>query len=196
MPVIRADETPVKIKAEDQGIPGVNHQDKLVYGRIRNDQSTPPIEHILPDPEPPLAHLKESTSAVKMVNQYTPDDINLEKGVDKPDPVKAAPPSITSIEALIEDDTPVKDETPKKKGKALLQLGSLKGYDLAEAEWARLSKKHKDILGGCDPLIQKVDLGEGQGIYYRLRTSFEDEASAKAACSSLKDKQVNCLVIR
>jgi len=196
LPLIRADETPIKIKAEDQGVPGISHQDKLVYGRIRSDKNVPPpVEHILPDPEPPLSQVKESPPPIKMVDQYTPEDINLEKVVDKK-PEAAKVPSIKSIEALIEDEEPVKKEVSTEKGNIFIQLGSLKSYDLAEAEWSRLSKKHKDVLGEHDPLIQKVDLGEDQGIYYRLRTSFDDESKAKAACSILKDRQIDCLVIR
>ncbi|MDZ4323305.1 MAG: hypothetical protein U1A05_04390, partial [Alphaproteobacteria bacterium] len=50
--LIRADDTPYKVKAEDQALPGIKHQDKLIYSRIRNDENAPPVEHILPDPEP------------------------------------------------------------------------------------------------------------------------------------------------
>src|SRR5436190_15268322 len=69
---IRADQAPYKIKAESQGVPSVKHQDKLVYGRIRSDQTEPVVEHILPDPEAPLPAIKEQDVAIKMVEQYAP----------------------------------------------------------------------------------------------------------------------------
>lgn len=198
--LIRADDNPYKVKAKDQGIPHINHQDKLVYGRIRNDQNAPVVEHILPDPEPLLAEFNEDTSSLKMVEQYTPHDNELEKSVES----SAETPSLQSISDLIEDlpqEKPLREEKPRAlknnhKGHILIQLGSLKSHDLAEAEWVRISNKHKDILEGLEPVIQKVDLGAEKGIHYRLRTGyFENADDAKAACTALKERKVECLVI-
>ena len=97
IPLIRVDESPFKVKAKDQGVPGIEHQDKLIYGRIRNDQTPPAVEHILPGPEP-----------IKMIEQYVPEDEELEKSVEetpetKTEPVSPeAPDSAFSIEALID----------------------------------------------------------------------------------------------
>lgn len=205
LPLIRADDSPYKMKAEDKGIPGISHQDKLVYGRIRADKQVAPVEHILPDPESPatLGQLKEAPETVQMVEQYVPEDVVLEKVAEiSSEPAQQAAPSIDSIEALIEKTTPTEKPTttkksvPAKKGKILIQLGSLKSHDLAEAEWSRVSKKYKDILGGFEPKIQKVDLGAEEGIYHRLRTGpFETVEKAQAACAALKEKKVGCLVI-
>lgn len=199
LPLIQAETTAYKIKAESQGVPSVKHQDKLVYGRIRADQTEPVAEHILPDPEPPLPHIKEETVTLKMVEEYIPEDGDPDKIADitsqKPE---AKGVILTSIEDLIEDVSEEKPLPEKKvaKGKVLIQLGSLKGYDIAESEWERLSKKHADVLGTLDPIIQKVDLGEEQGIYYRLRTGpFEDREKASTACGALKERKVECVVV-
>ncbi len=207
LPLVRADETPFKIKAEDQGVPGISHQDKLVYGRIRNDESKPSVEHILPVPEAPLVH--STQPPVQMVEQYSPEDLEIEKVAAKESaPVAPSSSSLASIEDLLDEITPVKDtpsadaappvekHAPLKQGKVLIQLGSLKSYDLAKEEWARLSKKHKDILGGLHPIIQKVDMGVDQGTYYRLRTGgFETADLAKTACSTLKEAKTDCRVV-
>lgn len=198
IPLIRADETAYKIKAEDQGVPSVKHQDKLVYGRIRGDQNEALVEHILPDPEPP-----EALETLKMVEQYQPDDLEVEKVIESadscPKPEETVSSLIASIEGLIEEELPAKKQPPEKqtvKGTVLIQLGSLKSHDLAESEWERLSKKHKDLFGDLKPTIQKVDLGEEQGTYYRLRTgSFDTPEKAEAVCASLKERKVECLVI-
>jgi cell division septation protein DedD len=197
IPLIRADETAYKIKAEDQGVPSVKHQDKLVYGRIRGDQNETLVEHILPDPEPP-----EMLETLKMVEQYQPDDLEVEKVTesDSPKSEETVSSLIFSIEDLIEEEPPAKKQSPEKqaaKGTVFIQLGSLKSHDLAESEWDRLSKKHKDIFSNLKPMIQKVDLGEEQGIYHRLRTGpFDTSEKAAAACASLKERKVECLVIR
>jgi cell division protein FtsN len=194
--LIRAEETPYKVKAKDQGLPNIKHQDKLVYGRIRNDQNTPPVEHILPDPEPPTAQMREGESTLKMVDQYNPKDID---ELEKVGESKDATSPLVSIEDLIEAHPSEKLAVKKKnsKGSILIQLASLKSLDMAESEWKRISQKHQDILNGLDPMIQKVDLGADQGIYFRLRTGpFESDEDAKRVCATLKERKVDCLVIR
>lgn len=199
--LIRADETPFKVKAKDQGVPNIKHQDKLVYGRIRNDQNEPPVEHILPDPELPLSHIKDDTPSLKMVEQYTPEEIQLEKGeVPTSKPKEEATFSLTSIEDLIETEVINKNAAAQKKevkGTIFLQLNSLKDYDTAKLEWARISKKHKDILSNLQSTIEKIDLGPDQGIYYRLRIGpIENAKKAKKLCDGLKERKVDCLVIQ
>lgn len=192
--LLRADETPYKVKAKDQGLPNIKHQDKLVYGRIRNDQNPPPVEHILPDPELPAVQMRENESTLKMVDQYNPKDIEFEKVVGSDDALS----SLVSIEDLIEENSSEKPVVKKKvaKGNVLIQLGSLKSLDLAEAEWKRVSQKHQDILNGFDSMIQKVDLGADQGIYFRLRAGpFASDEEARKICATLKERKVECLVI-
>ncbi len=197
---IRTDDAPYKVKAKEQGLPHIKHQDKLIYGRIRSDQNTPPAaEHILPDPEPPTAHPMNDRPTLKMVNQYTPEDLEVEKVVESSLEKPNNPPSaLVSIEDLIEEYPSEKPVLEKKatKGNIFIQLGSLKSHDMAESEWKRISQKHKDVLRDLDFIIQKVDLGANQGIYYRLRTGpFESNEDAAKICASLKERKVECLVI-
>lgn len=207
LPLVRADETPFKIKAEDQEVPGINHQDKLVYGRIRNDENKPHVEHILPTPEAPLVHSNQPP--VQMVEQYIPEDLEIETVTFKESPpVSSHASSLTSIEDLLDEIVPIKDvkaadplppiekPAPLKQGNVLIQLGSLKSYDLAEEEWTRLSKKHKETLSELEPVIQKVDLGVDQGVYYRLRAKgFQNVDLAQTACSALKEAKTECRVV-
>lgn len=197
--LIRIDETPYKVKAKDQEIASVKHQDKLVYSRIRGDQNESTVEHILPDPELPLSHIKDVPSSVKMVEQYIPEDIELDKIAEPVYPIKEKEAtSLTSIADLIEATSNEKPEPAKKnaKGNTFIQLGSLKSYDMAQSEWARISKRHVPFFKGLEPIIQKVDLGVDRGIYYRLRTGpFESGEEANKICSYLKDRKVECIVI-
>lgn len=201
LPLIQAEATPYKVKVEDQSVPGVKHQDKLVYGRIRNDHNGPSVEHILPDPETPQAPPKEAPPPIQMVEEYAPTDMDLEKKAldssneDKTDKTPSVP-SISSIEALIEEDVPLQKPIPKQKGKVFIQLASLKSYDLAESEAARIAKKHKDLLQEYSFTIQKVDQGAEKGIYYRIKTGpFENGEKAREACHILKERKVDCVVI-
>lgn len=209
LPLIRADQAHYKVKVAHQGVPGVKHQDKLVYGRIRADENGPVAEHILPEPEVPRVHLSESDAPLKMVEQYAPEDQDPDTKVElseKEEDTKVS--TIASIEDLLDESTEEKEstegkestqekETPEAKERVFMQLGSLKSYELAEAEWKRLSKKHPDILGGLEPLIQKVDLGEEQGIYYRLRAGpFDGITKVTEACAHLEAQKVDCVVVR
>lgn len=207
--LIRADDTPYKVKAEDQALPGIKHQDKLIYSRIRNDENAPPVEHILPDPEPILIDAQTDPTPIKMENLYSPEDVQLEKVVEKtPEAKGKALLSIASIEELIEGGSEgisegaskKTSEAPPPQSKApqsnvLIQLGSLKSHDLAQEEWKRISGKNKDALGGLEPLIQKVDLGAEKGIFYRLRTGVESQEQAKKVCATLTERKVECLVV-
>jgi len=200
--LIHAEDTPYKVKAKDQALPGIKHQDKLVYSRIRKDENAPPVEHILPDPEPILVEDLMDSSPMKMENLYSPDDVQLEKVAEEVPEIKENTAlSIASIEDLIEGDpeeTPAEAPSPQSKAtqqNVLIQLGSLKSHDLAQEEWKRLSGKNKDALGGLEPLIQKVDLGAEKGIFYRLRTGVESQEKAKKVCAALTERKVECLVI-
>lgn len=186
--LIQADPTPYKIRAENKGVPSVQHQDKLVYGRIRADQNAPLVEHILPDPEAPILPKEPDEATIKMVEQYAPEDR---------DPDKPTEPIIASIEDLIEEHAEAPQvEKNTAKGTFFIQLASLKNYDLAETEWERISKKYPDIFEGLTHQIRKIDMGEDRGIYYRLLAgSFEESDQASQACALLKERNVECAVI-
>ncbi len=195
VPLIKADEAPYKVKAENQEVPGIHHQDKLVYGRMGGSQGNEAVEHILPEPEAP--------AVIQMTEQYRPHDMDLETPPQQPvdnTPPPAAP-TFGSIEDLLSAEaTPAPEaETPPApapEGDIFIQLGSLKSQELAESEWARALKK-TDVLGKREPLIQKVDLGEDQGIYYRLRTGpFESMEAAQKACAALKEEKVDCIIVK
>jgi hypothetical protein len=57
MPLIKADNTPVKMRPEQPGGMAVPHQDKLIYDRLKADTGnteTAAVERLLPPPENPL----------------------------------------------------------------------------------------------------------------------------------------------
>jgi len=64
----------------------------------------------------------------------------------------------------------------------------------AKNEWARLAKKHADVLGGLELVIQRADLGT-KGIFFRVRGGwFADRGEAKAVCAELAKRNVGCLI--
>lgn len=55
VPVIKADERPLKVRPDDRGGMQVPNQDKLVYERLDSTPQDQPVERLLPPPEAPRA---------------------------------------------------------------------------------------------------------------------------------------------
>ncbi len=53
-PLIRADETPIRVPPENPGGMDIPHRDKLVYQRLPGEGENPRMERLLPPPEEPL----------------------------------------------------------------------------------------------------------------------------------------------
>lgn len=53
IPVIRAEETPIKRRPEDPGGMAIPDRDKLVYERLKGTETPPKVERLLPGPEEP-----------------------------------------------------------------------------------------------------------------------------------------------
>ncbi len=54
IPVVRAEEGPVKVRPENPGGMNVPDRDKLIYDRMQGMDVKPPVERLLPPPEAPL----------------------------------------------------------------------------------------------------------------------------------------------
>jgi hypothetical protein len=78
-----------------------------------------------------------------------------------------------------------------------VQLAATRSSKQASAEWERLKRRHIDLLGRLSLTINKVDLGAGRGIFYRLRAGpLADEGKARKLCKTLANRQVGCLMIK
>jgi cell division septation protein DedD len=54
VPLVKAAESPVKVRPEDPGGMHVAHRDKLIYQRFEGDETAPVVERLLSAPEEPL----------------------------------------------------------------------------------------------------------------------------------------------
>ncbi|MFI4986903.1 MAG: SPOR domain-containing protein [Alphaproteobacteria bacterium] len=78
-----------------------------------------------------------------------------------------------------------------------VQLGAVRSNEEAQHEWARLQGKYQDMLGSLTLNVQRVDLGGGKGVYFRIRGGpIGERAEANALCDRLKAVQVGCLAVR
>ncbi len=78
-----------------------------------------------------------------------------------------------------------------------VQLGAVRSNEEAQHEWARLQGKYPDLLGSLTLNVQRVDLGGGKGVYFRIQGGpVGERADANALCDKLKALQVGCLAVR
>jgi hypothetical protein len=104
---------------------------------------------------------------------------------DKPAPPSPAPPEVAAV-------------TPSAAAPRAyqVQLVSVPSEEAANAEWARLSKRHGELFANLTHAITKADLGE-RGVYYRLRVGpLADKAAADALCAALANEKTGCIPVR
>jgi hypothetical protein len=98
-------------------------------------------------------------------------------------PAAPAPAPAESVTAAVESGPQV-------------QLAAFRQRALAQAHWETLLAAHPDLLGNVPHVIVFADLGD-RGQYYRLRAGpFGAAEQAQTLCGALKQRDVECLVVR
>ncbi len=83
----------------------------------------------------------------------------------------------------------------KADSKVRLQLGAFKSRDEAESSWQKISSKHKALLSGLSPKINRADLGK-KGVFYRLQlVPFAQANDARKLCDKLASRKQPCFVV-
>jgi hypothetical protein len=79
-------------------------------------------------------------------------------------------------------------------GTTLVQLGAFDADAVATVQWNNLAARHKDLLGGKKPVIQKAK--KGSKTFYRLRVQgFENKTAANNFCTALKARGTDCIPV-
>lgn len=75
----------------------------------------------------------------------------------------------------------------------VLHLASFRSQASAQQGWQEVLDRNKATLGTLRPIIRRVDLGQGKGVFYRLMTgSFASMGEAEALCVKLKQNNQFC----
>ncbi len=215
VPLIRADNTPIKVLPAKPGGMKVPNQDKLIFMRITPGQKKPKVERLLPPPEKPMAapapppKPKPAQAAAKappkIPPKIPPSDARPKPKPVKPatKPVKPAPPvkTISPVKAIPKVKKAAKVARASKAPAApaqetfRVQLGAVKSKTGAEGEVRRLTRIHKSVLAGLTVKVVRADLGK-RGIFYRLRAGpLADRTAAAVLCAKLKARKQGCVVI-
>jgi cell division septation protein DedD len=219
MPVIKAEDRPIKIRPDDRGGMHVPNQDKLVYERLSPNDGDAKVERLLPTPEapkppPPVEQRAPEPVKPAQVTAAPPPQPATPSGkpaavsapVPAPAPTQAAAPepkapvTETIRPQQMAQAKPVPAPAPAKTaslpaGDYLIQLGALRSAPDAEREWTRIQKLHGDLLAGLKSDVMRVDLG-AKGVFWRLRAGPLSEAAAKQVCADLKTRNQGCILAR
>jgi cell division septation protein DedD len=190
VPLIRADDKPMKMKPDQPGGMPVPDQNVSVYDP---KPGAAPVEKLLPPPEQPMprpvpreaaapapstAPAQSTPAATAAPQQQAAATTAAPKAPAKPAPAKepAATAPAKSVPA----------------GPVRLQLASLRTPEAAKEEWSRLKREHPELLGRLTAVAVKADLGD-KGVWYRVQTqSFDNAAAAERLCADLKKQNIGC----
>jgi len=220
LPIVQAEEEPFRVPPQTPGGLQVENQDKLVYGRLEDEtarnEGTPQVEELLPSPArpvvPPQPALNPepvappSPPAVPVEAPRPPPAIPEQSAAaappQTPRPVPApattlapAPAPAPTVASAPEPSAPENVAATVQQGPQV-QLAAFRERRLAEEHWRAVSAAHPDLLGDVPHVIVFADLGD-RGQYYRLRAGpLSGDAAARALCQSLKQRNVECLIVR
>ena len=226
VPLIRADEKPIKIKPDTPGGLVVPNQDKTVYDRVSPGSVQQGPEKLLPPPPLPQIPPPTPPQPPQPVPQAATPSVPTAPTTGapaNPPPAASTPPAV----ATAPTPAPTMGEPPKPGPETLtppapgappapaaqppqnqsianlidtlsghrIQLASVRTEEQAKATWARLQQSNGDVLGNLTMRAVRVDLGD-RGTFYRVQAGPLDDAGANAACSKLRTRSVDCIVIK
>ena len=176
-PKITAENTPFKIKPENEGGVQTPNQDKTVYD-VMDGKAPNEVVNPSPNPEVPIELPKAANIKVD------PAPITMPKPT-KPAPKAVSPqPRSTSVVAVGSSEW-------------VVQVASVRTEQDAQAVWNKVSSKFDNVLApGHYADIKYADLAE-KGVYYRLRVAgLPDKSSASNLCSRFEAGGQACFVTR
>lgn len=215
LPLITAEATPVKIKAEPSSSGDPATGDLQIYQGMNGANFDPEaVEQLLPrgenpqDPSRPVAQI---------------DNPNGDNGLGNPDNANSGVPVNNALTTISLDRPPVKPLvtgavlTPTNAGVAAnnssppltqptaittpasgiyyAQLASVRTVDGAQAAASKFQRDLGGVLGSVKTSVKQVDLGAGKGITYRVVVGpVLDRNTANSLCQSIKGKGQDCFV--
>ena len=206
LPVVAANDKPIRVRPTEPGGMKVPHQDKLILKELVDGEKQSSMELLLPKPEVPLSFNKNS-----MVNSKTVIKSNTVRSLEK-----SAPSTKRGVSEKINE--PVNSEKKQKGNNELkkektginnrkkppmgtsdskyrIQLASVKSDKLAGVAWKKYRQKFAKSRGDLEPYIEKV-LIPAKGTFHRVQAGVLNKIKAQNICSVLINKKQPCIIIR
>ena len=191
VPLIRADDKPMKMKPDQPGGMPVPDQNVSVYDP---KPGAAPVEKLLPPPEQPMPRPVPREATAPSAPSTAPAQ-SAPAATAAPQQQAAATTAAPKAPAKPAPAKEPADATPAKSvpaGPVRLQLASLRTPEAAKEEWSRLKREHPELLGRLTAVAVKADLGD-KGVWYRVQTqSFDNAAAAERLCADLKKQNIGC----
>lgn len=204
VPVITAENTPVKERPAEPGGMEVPNRNIQVFDRITPDGQPQKVERLLPPAETPMA--RPAPEAKPPAGPLVPDApaIASRAAAPAPRPAAAEDRAVAAVPVTpprMEDSAP-KAAAPKAKAAASaagawrIQLGAARDEARAKASIAQMQKANGDLLKGLAPDIVRADLG-AKGVFWRMRMGpLADQRAAADLCRKLAARKVGCIVVK
>jgi len=214
VPLILEPQFKLKEKPADPGGMRVPDRDKSVYDRMNGTTETtvvggverllPPSELVppvqIPVPAPvvapaPVPQPLTPTPPAAVASPPPPPPVaKVVEAAPAPKPAPVAKPASNPAPKPTSFGT-VKSTAPAGLG-YMIQISAVRTEEAAKGEWARLAKKHPDVLGGLESVVQRADLGT-KGIFYRVRGGWlATRGEASAVCAELVRRNVGCILVK
>jgi hypothetical protein len=196
LPVVKSNDTPIRIKPNEPGGMKIPHQDKLVLKElVEGEQGDKAImEQLLPRSELPII----------IPSSKKPADITKEpkKKIISTDSNEKRNKLLSKREILAKTITSnnkkvkIKKITTGKKiksGKYKIQLASVRTEKAARTVWKAYKVKHKLLLNQLELVIEKVDI-KGKGVFFRVQGGMVEKKFARKACMALLREKQACII--
>lgn len=130
----------------------------------------------------------------------TPNAAARQEATAQPSELAAPAGSQTAIDTLVAAvDAGIADSVAQPvvpqaatAGSATVQLASMRSQELAEQEWARLSRMLPELLGGRQPII-RASTSNGR-TFYRVSVPADGAVDAASLCAEIKNRNLDCIV--
>jgi cell division septation protein DedD len=188
VPLIHADNDPVKVKPDKAGGMDIPDKDNPIYSMRPGGN---PVEKLLPPPEAPAPRPVAPPAPAPTAATPAPAPATQPKPLLTPQQVAALarPPAKPAAQAA-----PTTQAAPSTGIR--IQLASLRTPEEARDEWARLKHANDDLLGSLTAVAVRADLGE-RGVYYRVEAGpVTDKAAAVRLCNAIKDRGLECHLVQ
>jgi len=206
LPVVAANDKPIRVRPTEPGGMKVPHQDKLILKELVDGEKQSSIELLLPKPETPLSFNKKP-----MENSKTVIKSKTVQSLEKSAPAtnKELPQKISEL-VNSEKKQKVNNELKKEKtgtvnskkllmgtpdSKYRIQLASVKSDKLARVAWKKYRQKFSKHLGDLELYIEKV-LIPTKGTFHRVQAGVLNKIKAQNICSALINKKQPCIITR
>jgi hypothetical protein len=189
VPLIRADQRPIKIKPDNPGGMEIPDRDRLIYTQKRAG-----VEHLLPPPEKPMP--RPTASAVAAAQPAAPSASAAAGSAAAAVTAPVSPPAKPQQSAAKSPGSTASVVPAKPSSKtegSRIQLGSVRSEEGARQEWDRIKRSNPDLLSGLSASPVRADLGE-RGVFYRILTA--PIGDAERICHELNRRNVGCIVAR